>query len=78
MTPKNILRTIKNPVVEKLARDNDRMYIKLYKWVGIQYYYWNTILLLASKLTEMFEDTTTEKEYGSSYMELYKQTGISI
>ena len=54
------------------------MYIKLKKWVGIQYYYWNTILLLESKLTEMFEDTTTEKEFGSSYKKLYKQTGISI
>ena len=35
-----------------------------------------TILFLESKLTEMFEDTTTEKEYGSSYKKLYKQTGI--
>ena len=40
MTPKNILRTIKNPVVEKLARDNDRHVYKI-KEMG-----WNTILLL--------------------------------
>ena len=72
MTQKNILRAIKNPVVEKLARDNDR---HVYKIIQMS---WNTILFLESKLTEMFEDTTTEKEYGSSYKELYKQTGISI
>lgn len=36
----------------------------------------NTILFLESKLTEMFEDATTEKEYGSSYKDLYMQSGI--
>ncbi len=35
-----------------------------------------TILFLESKLTEMFEDTRTENEYGSSYKDLYKQSGI--
>ena len=36
----------------------------------------NTILFLESKLSEMFEDATTEKEYGSSYKDLYMQSGI--
>lgn len=35
-----------------------------------------TILFLESKLTEMFEDTTDYKEYGSSYKPLYEKKGI--
>lgn len=35
-----------------------------------------TILFLESKLTEMFEDTTDHKEYGSSYKPLYEKKGI--
>ncbi|MBD5290077.1 MAG: hypothetical protein HDS26_05255 [Bacteroides sp.] len=35
-----------------------------------------TILFLESKLTEMFEDTTDCKEYGSSYKPLYEKKGI--
>ncbi|MDE6702055.1 MAG: hypothetical protein K2K00_00070 [Muribaculaceae bacterium] len=36
----------------------------------------DTILFLESKLTEMFEDTTDHKEYGSSYKPLYEKPGI--
>ena len=35
-----------------------------------------TMLFLESKLAEMFEDTTTKKEYGSSYKNLYMLPGI--
>lgn len=35
-----------------------------------------TILFLESKLTEMFEDTTTDKKYGLSYKDLYMRPGI--
>lgn len=35
-----------------------------------------TLLFLESKLTEMFEDTTNYKEYGSSYKPLYEKKGI--
>lgn len=35
-----------------------------------------TLLFLESKLTEMFEDTTDYKEYGTSYKPLYEKKGI--
>lgn len=35
-----------------------------------------TILFLESKLTEIFEDTTDHKEYGSTYKPLYEKKGI--
>ena len=44
MTQKNILRAIKNPVVEKLARDNDW---HVYKIIQMS---WNTKILSPENL----------------------------